>query len=345
MRLNITSRLRTDRLRKLHCIHKYLNSDVCSDIFSRVYLQTIRLLCLAVLAYLPVISTAATTQPYVLSMLPLFSATEIRSRTQPLADYLTRETGRSFVVYVKSDFELFRQSMESGIDVAFTNPVFYASASSHHCVLAMASKGSSGKKFRGVIVTRDDSPISTVRDFLGKRVGYNGPTAGAAYLSQRLTQLEHSTDTKRDMTLIKPANNKQENTPLAVYAGDLDAGFVRESALQSVQAYIPSSRLKVLEETAWIPQWALYVSHSMPPEHAESIHSALIRLTSDDPALGALKIQAFKTALFAQGQWRTDISSGQCPHVQRAQRLGSDDQRARCPISGTPGMVEPRRAK
>jgi len=55
------------------------------------------------------------------------------------------------------------------------------------------------------------------------------------------------------MTLIKPANNKQENTPLAVYAGDLDAGFVRESALQSVQAYIPSSRLKVLEETAWIP--------------------------------------------------------------------------------------------
>ena len=28
---------------------------------------------------------------------------------------------------------------------------------------------------------------------------------------------------------------------------------------------------------------------------------------------------------------------GQCPHVQRAQRLGRDDQRAGCPIPGTPG--------
>jgi len=40
---------------------------------------------------------------------------------------------------------------------------------------------------------------------------------------------------------------------------------------------------------------------------------------------------------FAQEQWRAEISSGQYPDVQRAQRVGRDHQRARCPIPRTSG--------
>ncbi|MBX2878850.1 MAG: phosphate/phosphite/phosphonate ABC transporter substrate-binding protein [Granulosicoccus sp.] len=224
-------------------------------------------------------------------MLPLFSATEIQARTKPLADYLSKETGLSFVVEVKADYDLFTQSMSRGIDVAFTNPVYYATSSNVHEVVAMASKGKSGTKFRGMIVTRSDSNIKRAKDLIGKRVGFNGPRAGAAHLSQRLTLLESDVDTFRDMTLVKPVNNKQENTLLSVYAGDLDAGFVRESALINVKKFIPSNQLKILLKTAWIPQWALSVNRTMPEDHVVLIKQALERLPADHTVLKALKVE------------------------------------------------------
>jgi len=45
----------------------------------------------------------------------------------------------------------------------------------------------------------------------------------------------------------------------------------------------------------------------------------------------------YRWRLLVQEQWRTEISPDQCPHVQRAQRVGRDDQRAGCPIPGTSG--------
>jgi phosphonate transport system substrate-binding protein len=251
--------------------------------------------CAALLSLLSY-QAAASQEPYILSMLPLFSATEIQSRTNPLAEYLSRETGLAFEVEVKADYALFTQSMEKGIDVAFTNPVYYATASDHHEVVAIASKGQSGTRFRGMIVTRADSAIRRPGDLVGKRVGYNGPRAGAAYLSQRLSLLEHGVDTKRDLTLVRPVNNKQENTLLSVYAGDLDAGFVRESALATVERYIPKSQLKILMKTAWIPQWALSVNRSMPPDQIELIRQAIGKLTPGHPVLAALKVEALKSA-------------------------------------------------
>ena len=231
-------------------------------------------------------------QPYVLSMLPLFSAAEIQNRTRPLAEYLARETGLAFVVEVKSDYAQFTEGMHQGIDIAFTNPVYFASSSDEHNAIAIASRGASGTKFRGMIVTRTDSSIRSAADLRGKRVGYNGPRAGAAYLSQHLALLELGVDTKRDMTLVAPVDNKQENTLLSVYIGDLDAGFVRESALENVENYIPSNQLKILMKTAWIPQWALSVSRSMPEDDVQQIRKAIQLLGPDHPVLAALKVEA-----------------------------------------------------
>lgn len=252
------------------------------------WIGTILFFCIGFLWAQP--NLAASNNSYVLSMLPLFSAQEIHGRTNPLAEFLNKETGLDFVVEVKGNYDLFTQGMEKGIDLAFTNPVYYATASEHHNVIAMASKGESGTRFRGMIVARSDSGIETAQDLIGTRVGYNGPRAGAAYLSQRLTLLERGVDTKRDMTLIKPVNNKQENTLLSVYAGYLDAGFVRESAMKTVEKYIPSSQLKIVMKTSWIPQWALSVSHGMPDDHVTKIRQALDQLTPGHPVLKAMKV-------------------------------------------------------
>lgn len=285
-----------DRLERpvLH-LNRILDSESRQGFGNRIS-QVCKMLSSAALAGLLSFQAAASQQPYIVSMLPLFSATEIQSRTNPLAEYLSREIGHAFEVEVKGDYALFSQSMKKGIDVAFTNPAYYATASDHHEVVAIASKGQSGTKFRGMIVTRADSAIVHPGDLIGKRVGYNGPRAGAAYLSQRLTLLEHGIDTKRDLTLVRPVNNKQENTLLSVYAGDLDAGFVRESALKTVEKFVPASQLRIVMKTAWIPQWALSVNRSMPADQVELIRQAINKLTPGHPVLTALKVEALKSA-------------------------------------------------
>ncbi len=229
-------------------------------------------------------------------MLPIFSPTEIQQRIAPLAHYLSQETGLDIDTVVTNSFDTYSQISEDANIIAFSNPVYYASGSGQHEAIAIASKGEQGTRFRGVIVTRRDSGIRQISDLSGKKVGYNGKRAGAAHLSQRLTLLEHGLDTVQDLQLILPVNNKQENTLFSVYTGDLDAGFVRESALKSVEQYIPSQSLVVFKETAWIPQWALSVSQQMPEEHRLTVQAALIRLNSGHPAITALKIDAFKAA-------------------------------------------------
>lgn len=233
---------------------------------------------------------------YRLTMMPIFSSAEIQNRIAPVAQYLSQETGLRIETVVTNSFETYGQLSDGERTISFSNPVYYASGSGRHKAIAIASKGEQGSRFRGLIVTRRDSNIKQISDLKGKTVGYNGKRAGAAHLSQRLTLLEHGLDTLRDLQLTLPVNNKQENTLLAVYVGDIDAGFVRESALKSVQTYIPLQSLVVLEETAWIPQWALSVSEQMPEAHRQAILLALTRLNSGHSALQALEIDAFKVA-------------------------------------------------
>jgi len=229
-------------------------------------------------------------------MMPIYSSSEIQQRIAPLAQYLSEETGLRIETTIASDFAAYNEIAEGDNMIAFSNPVFYASGTGRHDAIAIASKGEHGTRFRGIIVTRRDSGIEQISDLAGKVVGYNGRRAAAAHLSQRLTLLDHGLDTLRDLQLKTPVNNKHENTLLSVYVGDLDAGFVRESALQSVQDYIPSQSLAVLATTEWIPQWTLSVSRKMPAEHRAAIEKAILQLQTDHPVLTALKIDSFQAA-------------------------------------------------
>jgi ABC-type phosphate/phosphonate transport system substrate-binding protein len=88
-------------------------------------------------------------------------------------------------------------------------------------------------------------------------------------------------------------DNKQENVILSVYYGDVDAGFIRESALRKVDSYVPPSQIRVIKRTAWLPNWALSVNRTMPDEAKKIIKETILRLTKGDKVLQALKIDNF----------------------------------------------------
>jgi phosphonate transport system substrate-binding protein len=232
-----------------------------------------------------------------LSMLPLYSPGEINTQITPLAAYLSKATGMQVESLLVADFKEYEQRLLSrDIHIGYENPVVYTRVASTHEAIAVIIKAPDGSKFRGIIIARSDSPIISSEELKGKRVSIVGLTSTGGYLSQRLTLLQEGIDTKRDLTIQEALGNKQENVILSVYNGDVDAGFIRESALHQVDNYVPPSQIKVIKKTAFLPEWVISVSRELPPKTKIAIRDALFQLKKDDPVLKAMKIDGFEAA-------------------------------------------------
>lgn len=235
---------------------------------------------------------------YKLSMLPRYSTEEINKRIIPLAEYLSEATGLQITPTLTSTFDQYSKQLANGsVDIGYQNPYIYVLASEAHEAVGVAVKGINGDTFRGAIITRADSPIHTVADLKGKRIAIVSYTSAGGYLSQKLTLAEHGIDARKDCTLEEAPGNKQENVIFSVYSGDVDAGFIRESALHIADDFIPTGAIRILVGSAWLPNWALSISRRMAPEDREKIVKAIQELVVGSPALKALKIKAFKPAI------------------------------------------------
>ena len=234
---------------------------------------------------------------YQLSMLPRYSTEEIYKRITPLVDYLKDSTGLAISPVLTSTFDQYTKQLQSGrIAIGFENPYIYVKASKSHEAIAMAVKGANGDKFRGIIITKTDSSIHSLADLKGKRIAIVGYSSAGGYLSQRLTLLAANIDVNKDCQIEEAPENKQENVVFAVFTGDADAGFIRESALARMEKYVPIGTIRVLARTAWLPNWALSVARSMSREDKERIVQAIQAISKDSPVLQALHIKALRPA-------------------------------------------------
>lgn len=232
-----------------------------------------------------------------LSMLPRYSSEEINRRITPLAEYLTQMTGSQVEPVVISDFSQYEKQLKSAsIAMGYENPYIYTLVSDTHEALAMAVKGKDRDKFRGIIITRKDRGLASLDDLRGRTISIVGYTSAGGYLSQKLSLMKIGIDVETDCTIVEAVDNKQENVILAVYTGEADAGFIRESALSRANAYISPAQIKVLGEAAWLPNWAFSVNRSLSEKMKKDIQSALLLLKPNHPVMKALKIDSFRTA-------------------------------------------------
>lgn len=242
--------------------------------------------------FLPPTSTAA---EYRISMLPLFGADEINSRLRPLAEYLSAETGLKITPIQVADFDQYAQQLTSGaIHIGYENPYVYVKNSATHEAVAMASTGEQGFQFRGIIITRANSPIRSLAALKGKKIAIVSQSSTGGFLSQNYSLAKNGINTLRDCIVEEATENKQENVIFSVYTGDVDAGFIRESALSQVKDFVPAEAIHVLERTAWLPNWALSLNRKMPEADKKKIIAAIDRLKPGSIVLQALKVNAFK---------------------------------------------------
>lgn len=232
---------------------------------------------------------------YKFSMLPLFETEESFKRITPFADYLSKETGLKITPIITANFSQYGQQISSGaIQIGYQNPYVYAQHSAFHEAIAMASTGGNGFTFRGIIITRINSPIRNLIDLKGKRISIVSLSSTGGFLSQSYSLAKAGIRLLDDCTIEEATENKHENVIFSVVNGDVDAGFIQEVALSQVKDFVPVQEIKILERTEWLPNWALSLSKNMPETDRKKIISAIERLAPGSPPLKALKVDAFR---------------------------------------------------
>jgi phosphate/phosphite/phosphonate ABC transporter binding protein len=233
------------------------------------------------------------------AVLPLYSPITMYDRYDPLMRHLSREVGREFKLVIPRDFEDFVRLVKAGtVHFAYQNPYVYARLAARVPMRALvttvsASERDAADAFRGVIITRDDSPIREVRALAGKKVLIVSRLSAGGYLSQRLFLEQEGIDVDRDLLLEEA--KRQESVILGVYRGEAAAGFVREAALEELKDEIDMRRIRVLARATSLPQWPLAVRGKVDPALAGSVKRILLGLAGSD-LLRAAKIERFRAA-------------------------------------------------
>ncbi len=257
----------------------------------KLFLQvSLLLLCVA-------LAGVGQAENYTLSMLPRYFPEKLTAMITPLSEHLSEKTGNSIKPVLTANFaEYEKKVIDGSIDIGYENPLVYVNVSSVHEVLATAIKGRGGDKFRGIIIVRPDSGIKNVADLKGKQIMIVGKTSAGGYLSQKLT-LKKQKIPLHGENLLEAADNRQENVIIAVSIGDVDAGFIRESALHKADRYIMPGSIKVLTPTAWLPNWAFSVNRNMGRKQKKALLKTLLALQKEGDVLKAMGLSGFKAAI------------------------------------------------
>lgn len=230
------------------------------------------------------------------AILPLYSAITLFDRFDPLMRYLSRKTGYEFKLVIPKDFEDFFDIVKHGkVEFSYSNPYIYIQLADKGFLRAFANTilPQTGDSFRGIIITHKDSPIRTLNDLKGKKVMVVSYKSAGGFLAQKLFLYENNIDVSKDLSLID--GKRQEEVILNVYRKNVDAGFVRESALDVLEEEIDLGKIRILAKTPYIANWPFAATKNTDEKMIGLIQRNLLEL-KDGEILRAAHLTGFKPA-------------------------------------------------
>jgi phosphonate transport system substrate-binding protein len=216
-------------------------------------------------------------------MLPRLGGLELHAMLDPLADYLTRETGEKVSLFIPKDFQAFKEAVMAGhIDVGFANPLVYIHLKKDVSIepLAVASEHDGGTRFRGIIIARKDSSVSSLQDLKGKKLIFVDKNSAGGYMFQMLLLRKAGLDTRRDFTLL-PFAKKHDNVTMAVLNRNADAGGIREGDLKKRWGKGDFSQIKIIGYTDYFPNWPVFSTSKLSTAAKARIKAALLKLKTN----------------------------------------------------------------
>ena len=222
--------------------------------------------------------------------MPSLPPTKLFITYQPLADYLTRKTGKEVVISTAPNFQEYIARLQKGeYELILPNPYQYIMVSRNPGYIPLVKI--TGIPFQGLIVVRKDSGINGIQDLKGKKMAYPDPSALAATMQVRAYLKRNGIDPERDTKESYAAS--QDSVIFGVSQRLFDAAGTWPEALESVPDDVRKG-LKILAETETLPHRPIAVRADVPDETAEKIRFALREMSADPEGLKILKALGYQ---------------------------------------------------
>jgi phosphonate transport system substrate-binding protein len=243
-------------------------------------------------------------------------------RYEPVAEYLSAKTGVDVKLKVLAHYGNVIENFESlKLDGAFFGSLTYSLAHARLGVEVLARPESidGTSTYRGDIIVRRDSGISTPRDMKGKRLALVAQATFAGYLFP-LVHLERSGihDAKAHFREVYFAGS-HEGAIRDVLERNADVGATKNTVLKDLAAADPriAHELKVLAESVDVPENGLAVRRTMDAALKKKLLDALTSMHED--LEGAKVLNAFGARRFIR-----TVEADYQPVVSNAEAIGLD---------------------
>jgi PAS domain S-box-containing protein len=231
---------------------------------------------------------------------------------QPLATSLKQAMPqRDFVVEALTYPELEEAVAQRKLDFLLTNPGHYvlltkrAGLSAPLATLAVDENGQRITVFGGVIFSRAEQAIDTLRDIKGKTIAISSNTSLGGYEMQAYELSLAGVRLPQDAQLLT-TGMPHDNVVYAVQTGRADAGFVRSGVLEGMarEGKLDLKQIKVLNRqeqpnfpvqvsTRLYPEWPFAHLPHIDEDLARHVTAALFLLKEDSVTARAIGIRGF----------------------------------------------------
>jgi phosphonate transport system substrate-binding protein len=231
-------------------------------------------------------SAAGLATEYFLAIQPILPEEELKKNYQPLADYLSAETGHTITISTQRNFLFYWTKMrkqQKGFDLVLDAAHFtdYRIKKQGYTVLAKLPDTVSFS-----IVTSEDNFIMDAEELIGLRVAtMPSPSLGALRLEELFTN-----------PMRIPVYVWEINTTVAVEnitSGKIDAAIIPTRLASTYD------NLNVVMTTDPVPHMGLSASPDVPADVAEKIRLALVNANTTESGkamLAKLKVEKFEAA-------------------------------------------------
>lgn len=221
-------------------------------------------------------SAGSSTRDLVFAVHPYLPASELAQRFAPFIAYLERELGEPIELRIGATYrDHLRAIVHNEIDLAFVGPNTFVSLQQESVDWPTAASLSfSGKtRFRGAILVREQTPMTTLDDLAGKRFAFGDPlsTLSSVVPAAMLIRAGVTLDRLGEHRHL----NNHHSVALGVLMGHYDAGGVKGEVYDE----FAGEGLRVLEYTPWIGSHLFVFGRRVPEPVRADIREAMFELS------------------------------------------------------------------
>lgn len=200
----------------------------------------------------------------------------MHKRLVPLTDYLSKELNQPVVLKLSPSMKTaIKEISENSVELAYLTPVAYIRSHAKGKTRLIAKTVTNNRdSFQLMIVVKDDSPIKTIDDLIGKKFAFGDPAA----LLQRAVVVGAGVELDK-LSEYKFVGH-YDNIARGVMRGFYDAGILKDTTAFKWQ----DKGLRILHSSAHLPPYNLAASSSLDEKTYQKLKKAFLALSVNNPA-------------------------------------------------------------